>query len=105
MGKVRKHKQKPARVDPVGLDSAIAELQHGMDQVGGLLNCQNSLKYMWRDVQPKKNKFCPTLLMNHVFQEELANGKEGGAVETMMAQLQSVNIEDKGCGCHALTRH
>ena len=33
MGKVRKHKQKPARVDPVGLDSAIAELQHGMDQV------------------------------------------------------------------------
>ena len=33
MGKVRKHKQKAARVDPVGLDSAIAELQHGMDQV------------------------------------------------------------------------
>ena len=38
-------------------------------------------------------------------QEELANGKERGAVETMMAQLQSVNIEDKVCGCHALTRH
>jgi len=69
MGKVRKHKQKAARVDPVGLDSAIAELQHGMDQ------------------------------------EELANGKETGAVETMMAQLQSVNIEDKVCGCHALARH
>ena len=34
MGKVRKHKQKAPRVDPVGLDSAIAELQHGMDQVG-----------------------------------------------------------------------
>ena len=28
-------------------------------------------------------------------QEEFANGKESGAVETMMAQLQSVNIEDK----------
>ena len=33
MGKVRKQKQKAPRVDPVGLDSAIAELQHGMDQV------------------------------------------------------------------------
>ena len=30
-----------------------------------------------------------------VVQEEFANGKESGAVETMMAQLQSVNIEDK----------
>jgi len=69
MGKVRKQKQKASRVDPVGLDSAIAELQHGMDQ------------------------------------EELANGKEAGAVETMMAQLQSVNIEDKVCGCHTLSRH
>jgi len=69
MGKVRKQKQKAPRVDPVGLDSAIAELQHGMDQ------------------------------------EEFANGKESGAVETMMAQLQSVNIEDKVCGCHALARH
>ena len=39
------------------------------------------------------------------FQEELANGKEAGAVETMMAQLQSVNIEDKVCGCHTLSRH
>merc|ERR1712130_578915 len=36
---------------------------------------------------------------------ELSNGKEAGAVETMMAQLQSVNIEDKVCGCHALSRH
>ena len=31
---------------------------------------------------------------NHL-QEEFANGKESGAVKTMMAQLQSVNIEDK----------
>ena len=38
-------------------------------------------------------------------QEELTNGREAGAVETMIAQLQSVNIEDKVCGCHALSRH
>ena len=31
----------------------------------------------------------------HHLQEEFANGKESGAVETMMAQLQSVNTEDK----------
>ena len=26
-------------------------------------------------------------------------------METMMAQLQSVNVEDKVCGCHSLSRH
>jgi len=68
MGKSTKsRKSKVARDDPIGLDSAVIELELKAGDIEGGKN------------QPEN-------------------------VDNMMAQLQSVNPEDRVCGCHSLAR-
>jgi len=66
MGKTRKlRKVLKSRDDPVGLDSAIEELENGMER-------------------------------------EFGQAGDGSIVQNIMDQLQSVNPEDRICGCHSL---
>jgi len=66
MGKTRKsRKVYKARDDPVGLDSAIEELENGMDK-------------------------------------EFGKSGEDSILLNIIEQLQSVNPEDRICGCHSL---
>ena len=54
-----------SRDDPVGLDSAIEELENGMEK-------------------------------------EFGQPEDGSIIENIMDQLQSVNPEERICGCHSL---
>lgn len=65
MGKTRKNRNIKSRDDPIGLDSAIRELENGMN-------------------------------------ENFGSPAGGSVVNNIMEQLESVNPEDKICGCNSL---